>query len=169
MLEGLLPDLLHAFHSFVLFSLSFLTIARAGLKASMLSYRPLYPSQSGHETQPWSRYVIAGDAGMLLGRFPDLHHSRQARSLSNFSFLAYARDAANESISVFTWRGIVARVFTPFGFRPLLLCSREHTRHCGGLCGTLFVPRAVPKPSMRGISSNRESMGFEIISEMGIQ
>ena len=132
MLEGLLPDLLHAFHSFVLFSLSFLTIARAGLKASMLSYRPLYPSQSGHETQPWSRYVIAGDAGMLLGRFPDLHHSRQARSLSNFSFLAYARDAANESISVFTWRGIVARVFTPFGFRPLLLCSREHTRHCGG-------------------------------------
>ena len=71
MLEGRCPELLHSTHSFELFSLSFRTIALAAMKESMLpggARRPSYPSQSGIEIQPSSRYVLAGPEGMLEGR-----------------------------------------------------------------------------------------------------
>jgi hypothetical protein len=34
-----------------------------------------YPSQSGIEIQPSSRYVMCGPAGMFEGRWPDLLHA----------------------------------------------------------------------------------------------
>ena len=71
MFEGRCPALLHSFHSFLVRSLSFRTIALADMKGSILLLgpgRPVLPSQSGHEIQPTSRYVLDGLDGMLEGR-----------------------------------------------------------------------------------------------------
>ena len=68
MFEGRFPDLLHASHSLLLFSLSFRAITLAAAKGSMVPYAPVYPSQSGIEIQPSSRYTWCGQDGMLEGR-----------------------------------------------------------------------------------------------------
>ena len=75
MFEGRWPDLLHACHSLLLFSLSFRTIALAAAKGSIAPYPPCLPSQSGIEIQPSSRYTWCGLEGMFEGRFPALLHT----------------------------------------------------------------------------------------------
>jgi hypothetical protein len=102
MLEGRLPDLLHAFHSLLLFSLSFHTIALAAAKESMslCCVTPVYPSQSGFEIQPSSRYTLCGQVGMFEGRFPDLLHTSHSFALVSLSFRAIALAAAKRSMSL---------------------------------------------------------------------
>ena len=55
-----------------------------------------YPSQSGMETHPASRYVLAGLLGMLEGRLPLLRYSCHSFTLPSFSVLANVRAASKE-------------------------------------------------------------------------
>ena len=57
-----------------------------------------YPSQSGKEIQPSSRYALSGLAGTLEGRCPLLLHSFHSFAPRSFSFRAYARPAAKGSM-----------------------------------------------------------------------
>ena len=57
-----------------------------------------YPSQSGKEIQPSSRYTLSGAAGMFEGRWPLLFHACHSLWVFSFSFRAYARPAANGSM-----------------------------------------------------------------------
>ena len=45
-----------------------------------------YPSQSGKEIQPSSRYVLDGRDGMFEGRWPDLLHTSHSLLPFIFSF-----------------------------------------------------------------------------------
>ena len=99
MFEGRCPELLHALHSSLPFSLSFRTIALATAKESMLpaKTRPSpYPSQSGIEIQPSSRYTLSGQPGMLEGRCPALLHALHSSLPFSLSFRTIARAAAKE-------------------------------------------------------------------------
>jgi hypothetical protein len=58
-----------------------------------------YPSQSGMEIQPSSRYTLSGRPGMLEGRWPLLLHSLHSFAFFSFSFCTYARPAAKGSMS----------------------------------------------------------------------
>ena len=100
MFDGRFPALLHASHSFTLFSLSFRTIALAAAKESMLPRTPSYPSQSGYEIQPSSRYVRCGVPGMLEGRFPALHQPLHSFWLFSSSFRTIALAAAKGTMSL---------------------------------------------------------------------
>jgi len=51
-------------------------------------------SQSGHETQPSSRYTVCGLDGMLEGRFPALLHALYSFWPFSFSFRTIALAAA---------------------------------------------------------------------------
>jgi hypothetical protein len=99
---GRFPDLLHFSQSFLLFNLSFRTIALAAWKGStsLRCVTPVYPSQSGHEIQPLSRYIEDGPSGMFDGRFPALPHACHSFSLFSLSFLTIALAAANGSMSL---------------------------------------------------------------------
>ena len=55
-------------------------------------------SQSGHETQPSSRYTVCGLDGMLEGRFPVLRHASHCRVLPSLSFRAIALALVKGSI-----------------------------------------------------------------------
>ena len=96
MLRGRFPDLHHSLHSGRPFSLSFRTIALAAAKGimSLCCATPVYPSQSGHEIQPSSRYFFSGWDGMFAGRCPVLHHAFHSISLFSLSFRAIALAAA---------------------------------------------------------------------------
>ena len=101
MFEGRCPALRHARHSFSLPSLSFRTIALASAKGSIrVNLPPSYPSQSGIEIQPSSRYVARGSAGMLEGRRPALSHTSHSLLLFSLSFRAIALAAAKGSMSL---------------------------------------------------------------------
>ena len=58
-----------------------------------------YPSQSGNEIQPSSRYVVCGLDGMLEGRWPLLLHAFHSFCVFSFSFCAYARPTVKGSMS----------------------------------------------------------------------
>ena len=55
-----------------------------------------YPSQSGMETHPASRYVLSGLLGMLEGRLPLLLYSLHSASLPNSSVLTKVLAASKE-------------------------------------------------------------------------
>ena len=103
MFEGRFPALLHALHPFSPFNLSFRTIILAAANGSMslTKIRPSFPSQSGHEIQPTSRYVLFGWDGMLEGRWPDLHHSSHSFLLFSLSLRTIALESRKESIAPF--------------------------------------------------------------------
>ena len=76
MSEGRWPLLLHPNHSLKPFSPSPRASARASVKLlHLLCAVPPLPSQSGHETQPSSRYALSGWDGMSEGRCPLLLHA----------------------------------------------------------------------------------------------
>ena len=83
MLEGRFPLLQYSFHSFCPVSFSVLTKVLAASKERALPFGigffccfPMpYPSQSGMETHPASRYIVFGSLGILEGRFPLLQYS----------------------------------------------------------------------------------------------
>jgi hypothetical protein len=58
-----------------------------------MSYRFPLPSQSGHETQPSSRYVLSGEAGMSEGRCPLLLHANHPALLFSSSPRTNSRPA----------------------------------------------------------------------------
>ena len=91
----------YALHSFAVFTLSFRTIALAAVK-EIISLRLItfgsYPSQSGIETHPLSRYTLFGATGMLRGRWPDLYHSLHSFSPPSLSFRTIALASAKGSI-----------------------------------------------------------------------
>ena len=60
--------------------------------------RPSYPSQSGMEIQPSSRYVSFGLDGMLEGRWRDLLHASHSFLLFSLSFCTIVRAAAKGSM-----------------------------------------------------------------------
>ena len=101
MLEGLWPALHHVSHSFLLLRLSPRAIARAAVNGSSMvlrDIRALYPSQSGIEIQPSSRYIMYGLAGMLKGRCPDVLHAFHALTPSSLSLRTMTLAAANGSM-----------------------------------------------------------------------
>ena len=57
-----------------------------------------YPSQSGIEIQPSSRYTLSGPAGMFEGRWPDLLHSLHSGRFFILSFRTIALAAKKGSI-----------------------------------------------------------------------
>ena len=108
MLEGRWPLLLHSLHSFTLLSFSFRAYARPTVKGSMFICRawldvPPLPSQSDHEIQPASRYVLAGSAGILEGRCPLFLHTSHPLQV----FSPSPRTSARPSVKLFhATRGI---------------------------------------------------------------
>jgi len=99
MLEGRMHVSRHACHSRLLLSLSFRANTLANMKESILPRAcPSYPSQSGREIQPSSRYTWCGEDGMLEGRCPDLRHSLHSGRLFSLSFRTIALAAAKESM-----------------------------------------------------------------------
>ena len=60
----------------------------------MLPARPMYPSQSGHEIQPSSRYTLAGPDGMFDCRWPFLRHAPHSSFPFSLSFRTIALASA---------------------------------------------------------------------------
>ena len=59
-----------------------------------------YPSQSGIEIQPSSRYTLFGEEGMFEGRWPDLLHTSHYFWLFSLSFRTIALATAKGSMSL---------------------------------------------------------------------
>ena len=71
------------------------------------SRKLLFPSQSGSEIQPSSRYVLSGWDGMFEGRSPALHQPFHSSQLFSLSFRTIALAAAKESMLMCcAWIGV---------------------------------------------------------------